>query len=122
MVKTRNANPAFARYSPRKFVELGKTPVHSDGSFAALVPADTPLIWEVLDHSEKVLVRERFGTTLKGGEVRVCAGCHAPHGGRNGNTSNEAFSDPSNLTRFDPDTDRNGTLDILENLGIPGYD
>jgi hypothetical protein len=122
MVKTRNANPAFARYSPRKFVELGKAPVHSDGSFAALVPADTPLIWELLDHSEKVVVRERFGTILKSGEVRACAGCHAPHGGRKGNTSNEALSDATNLTRFDPDTDKNGVLDILENIGIPGYD
>ena len=63
-----------------------------------------------------------FRSSLKSGEVRVCAGCHAPHGGRKGNTTNEALSDVTNLTRFDPDSDKNGVLDILENLGIPGYD
>lgn len=122
MVRSRNANPIFSRYSHGKFVELGKAPVRSDGSFAALVPANTPLIWELIDDSDKVIVRERFGTILKDGEVRMCAGCHAPHDGRSGNTSNQALSDVTNLTSHPPDEDKNGILDILEDVGVPGYD
>ncbi len=114
MKRQRNTNRSFAKYSSTKFVELGKAPVFTDGSFAALVPMDTPLLWELVDRSGKVVVRERFGTTLKAGEIRQCYGCHAPHDGRTGNISNQAQPKATNLTRFDPDVDKNGVLDILE--------
>jgi hypothetical protein len=122
MAKTHNANPEFTRYRSGRFVELGKAPVRGDGSFAAIVPADTPLIWELVDEKNRVVVRERFGTILKSGEVRVCVGCHAPHDGSTGNTSNDALFSVTNLAGVDPDVDNNGILDIFENLGIPGYE
>ena len=120
-VRTQNGNPEFQQYSDQRLVELGKTPVFPDGSFAALVPIDTPLVWELLDRTGKVVVQERFGTTLKGGEIRSCYGCHAPHDGTIGNTINMAQPFATNLTPFDPDTDKNGVLDILENFIVfPG--
>jgi hypothetical protein len=122
MAKAKNAHSEFASYRSGKFVELGKVPVRADGSFAALVPADTPLLWELVDARNRVVVRERFGTMLISGEVRVCAGCHAPHDGTVGNTSNDALFNVSNLVGVDPDVDNNGILDIFENIGIPGYE
>lgn len=57
---------------------LGEAPVASDGSFAAMVPSHVPLTWQLVDAQDKVIVTERFYTTLEGGETRTCQGCHAP--------------------------------------------
>ncbi len=109
-----NANPSFKEYSDSRLKLLGEAPVFPDGSFAALVPIDTPLVWDLIDKKGKVVVQERFGTTLKGGEIRQCYGCHAPHNGKTKNLINMAMPLATNLTGHDPDTNRNGVLDILE--------
>lgn len=113
-VRGANGNPQFQQYLDQRMLPLGEVPVFPDGSFAALVPIDTPLLWELLDAKGRVVVQERFGTTLKGGEIRQCYGCHAPHDGRTGNTANQALQFATNLTRYDPDKNKNGIIDILE--------
>ena len=111
-----NANVAFKEYSDSRLKLLGEAPVFPDGSFAAIVPIDTPLIWELIDKKGATVVRERFGTTLKGGEIRQCYGCHAPHNGRTKNVINMALPLATNLTKEDVDKDKNGVLDILEGV------
>ncbi|MEO7995366.1 MAG: hypothetical protein ABI743_13295, partial [bacterium] len=61
---------------PHNFI--GEIPVKSDGSWAAMLPAHTPLTWQVVDPQGKVRVIERFFTHMEGGETRFCQGCHAP--------------------------------------------
>jgi hypothetical protein len=113
-----NIHPEYQKYSDQRLIPLGEAPVFPDGSFAALVPVDTPVMWDLIDKKGRVAVQERFGTTLKGGEVRTCYGCHAPHDGRTGNLANQALHFATNLTRYDPDTDDNGIIDILEGGGV----
>ena len=95
---------------------IGTAPVHADNSFAVVVPADTPLTWELLDAKGNVVVRERFGTELRAGEVRRCAGCHSPHNGRTGADTNFALEAPTNLSGKKVDRDGNGVVDLLEGL------
>ena len=95
---------------------IGTAPVAADDSFAVVVPADTPLTWELLDAAGNVVVRERFGTELRAGEVRQCAGCHTPHDGSVGSTTNFALDSPTNLSGQDVDLDDNGVVDLLEGL------
>ena len=115
-----NGNPQFQKYSDQRLVQLGEAPVFPDGSFAALVPTDMPLMWDLIDKKGNVIVRERFGTVLKAGEIRVCYGCHAPHDGRTGNVVNQAQQFATNLTHYDPDTNDNGVIDLLEGgIAIP---
>jgi hypothetical protein len=109
-----NGNPQFQKYSDQRLVQLGEAPVFPDGSFAALVPTDMPLMWDLIDKKGNVIVRERFGTVLKAGEIRVCYGCHAPHDGSTGNVVNQAQQFATNLTKYDPDTNDNGVIDLLE--------
>ncbi len=106
----------FQAWDDPDTVELGTAPVAPDGSFAVVVPADTPITWELLSSQGNVVVRERFGTELRAGEVRTCAGCHAPHDGTQGSTSNMALASPTNLSGQEVDLDNNGVVDLLENL------
>ncbi len=95
---------------------LGTAPVHPDESFAVVVPADTPVTWELVDAGGNVVVRERFGTELRAGELRQCAGCHSPHDGTMGSTTNFALENPTNLSGQNVDLDENGVVDLLEDL------
>ena len=97
---------------------LGTVPVRADGSFAAAVPAGTPLIWEILDGSGQVLVKERFWTEVAAGEARTCNGCHSPHNGRRVKRPNSALRHVTNLTGKAVDRDGNGLVDLLEALGL----
>lgn len=92
---------------------IGTVPVEEDGSFAAIVPAEAMLMWEVLDADENVLVTERVWQELASGEVRSCGGCHTPDAG-GGRTSNIALENPVNLTTYDVDEDDNGLVDLIE--------
>ena len=56
---------------------LGSSLVEKDGSFFIQVPGDTPLRFELLDASGKVIERERGWMWARGGEQRICVGCHA---------------------------------------------
>ena len=111
----RNNKGADSAASPQD-VLLGDVPIEADGSFAAVVPALTPLIWQVLDANDTVLVTEPFVSEVAMGEVRQCSGCHAPHDGRLGNVTNMAIANPVNLTDMTVDTNGNGVIDLLEAL------
>ncbi|MCG8456022.1 MAG: hypothetical protein MI919_07050, partial [Holophagales bacterium] len=106
----------FAEWNDPDTAFLGTAPIHGDGSFAVVVPVDTPLTWEVVDSSGQVIVRERFGAELRRGELRQCAGCHAPHDGTTGSTTNFALDSPTNLTNENIDLDGNGVFDLVESL------
>jgi hypothetical protein len=56
---------------------LGTSPVERDGSFFLQVPGNLPLQIELLDADGKTLKHEAGWFWLRGGEQRVCAGCHA---------------------------------------------
>ncbi|MEM1417319.1 MAG: hypothetical protein AAGH15_20645, partial [Myxococcota bacterium] len=81
---------------------LGRAPVRSDGSFAARVPADTPLLWAAYDAEGRRLVEERFWNAVRPSQTLTCSGCHAPHDGRLGRTTNEALAAPTDLSGRDP--------------------
>lgn len=92
---------------------LGEVPVEADGSFAAIVPSQAMLLWDVVDDEGNVLVTERVWQEFASGEVRTCGGCHTPDAG-GGRSSNLALDNPVNLTSFDVDVDNNGVVDLLE--------
>ncbi|HYC92052.1 MAG TPA: hypothetical protein VEO54_22760 [Thermoanaerobaculia bacterium] len=56
--------------------DAGKVQVASDGSVAALVPANRALSWQTTDPAGTPVVRERYWLTFQAGEVRVCNSCH----------------------------------------------
>lgn len=113
-VRSPNLYEEFPQHADPDVAVLGTAPVLADGSFAVVLPADVPVQWELLDAAGGILVRERFGTELKAGEVRRCNGCHAPHDGRTGSTTNLALASPTNLSGRVVDTDGNGVVDLLE--------
>lgn len=92
---------------------LGEVPVESDGSFAAIVPAQGMLLWDVVDAEGNVLVTERVWQEFARGEIRTCGGCHTPDDG-GGRSTNLALANPVNLTDFNVDVDNNGEVDLLE--------
>ena len=108
----------FRRYSDPRRRLLGVVPVQPDGSFAAAVPPNTPLVWEAVDATGKVLVQERFWSEIAAGEVRTCNGCHAPHRGGSLNRPNSALRQVTNLSGEDIDTDDNELADLVEALGL----
>jgi hypothetical protein len=56
---------------------LGSAPVERDGSFFVQVPSEQPLQFELLNGSGKTVKREAGYFWMRGGEQRVCVGCHA---------------------------------------------
>lgn len=54
----------------------GSSAVASDGSVAALVPAKRATSWQLLDHGNSPLVRERYWLSFQAGEIRSCTSCH----------------------------------------------
>lgn len=55
----------------------GDAPVASDGSFFVKVPGDQPIRFLLLDRNGKVLRRAQGWFWVRGGEQRICVGCHA---------------------------------------------
>ena len=55
---------------------LGTAPVEKDGSFYLRVPGDQPLQIELLDQAGRTLQKEAGWFWMRGGEQRVCVGCH----------------------------------------------
>jgi hypothetical protein len=51
--------------------------VEKDGSFYLRVPGDQPLKVELLDKSGNTLKKEAGWFWMRGGEQRICVGCHA---------------------------------------------
>ena len=58
-------------------VTMGTAPVEPDGSFFVNVPVDRPIRFELLDFRGTVLRQEHGWFWARGGEQRICAGCHA---------------------------------------------
>jgi ketosteroid isomerase-like protein len=56
---------------------LGIAQVEKDGSFFLHVPGDQPLKVELLDKSGDTLKKEAGWFWMRGGEQRICVGCHA---------------------------------------------
>lgn len=55
----------------------GTAPVAPDGSFFVKVPGDRPIRFLLLDPSGRVLRRAHGWFWVRGGEQRICVGCHA---------------------------------------------
>ncbi|MEM9488502.1 MAG: hypothetical protein AAGC55_05130, partial [Myxococcota bacterium] len=92
---------AFLGYRQVQPALLGRAPIAPDGSFAVRVPADVPLLWETVTEDGTVVVRERFWNAVRPGQTQTCAGCHSPHDGTEGRTSNSALSAPTDLASID---------------------
>ena len=60
-----------------RVVSMGTAPVENDGSFFIKVPVDRPIRFELLDFKGAVLRQERGWFWARGGEQRICVGCHA---------------------------------------------
>lgn len=56
---------------------LGTAPVEKDGSLYVRVPGNVPLQFELQDSAGKTLKRQAGWFWARGGEQRVCVGCHA---------------------------------------------
>lgn len=56
---------------------VGTAPVEQDGSFFVKVPGDRPIRLSLLDRNGAVLRQEHGWFWARGGEQRICAGCHA---------------------------------------------
>jgi hypothetical protein len=54
----------------------GEVPVNADGSFAAKVPANTPLHMQVIDKFAMAVASEDIWISGRPGEQRFCGGCH----------------------------------------------
>ncbi|HUU20998.1 MAG TPA: hypothetical protein VM389_00550, partial [Phycisphaerae bacterium] len=59
---------------------LGSTPVYPDGSAMFVVPARTPVYFQLLDANDHVVQSMRSWSTLQPGETFSCVGCHEQKG------------------------------------------
>jgi hypothetical protein len=57
-------------------ISLGRAPVEPDGSFFVKVPGDKPIRFALLDAKGSVLRQENGWFWSRGGEQRICVGCH----------------------------------------------
>jgi hypothetical protein len=55
---------------------MGTAPVEKDGSFFVKVPGDRPIRFSLLDFKGAVLRQEHGWFWARGGEQRICVGCH----------------------------------------------
>jgi hypothetical protein len=58
-------------------IAMGTAPVEQDGSFFVKAPVDRPIRFELLDFKGTVLRQEHGWFWARGGEQRICVGCHA---------------------------------------------
>lgn len=56
---------------------MGTAPVEQDGSFFVQIPGDKPIRFSLLDRKGAVLRQEHGWFWARGGEQRICVGCHA---------------------------------------------
>jgi len=56
--------------------QLGTAPVEKDGSFFVEAPGDKPIRFALLDGKGTVLRQEHGWFWTRGGEQRICVGCH----------------------------------------------
>ena len=63
------------RYLPEEIFP-GSVRLGTDGSMAAVVPAQRALSWQLLSPEGSPVVRERYWLTFQPGEIRTCTSCH----------------------------------------------
>ncbi len=56
---------------------LGEVPIELDGSWAARVPVNTPVTFQVINYKGKVINQMPIWLAGTAGEVQRCGGCHA---------------------------------------------
>ncbi len=54
----------------------GSVKIATDGSFAAIIPAQRAMTWQSTTSNGTPVVRERYWISAQPGEIRVCDGCH----------------------------------------------
>lgn len=54
----------------------GSINLAADGSVVSLVPANRAMTWQLIDSTDKPIVRERVWLSFQAGEIRVCSSCH----------------------------------------------
>ncbi len=57
-------------------IELGTSPLESDGSFFVKTPADKPIRFALLDEKGATVRQEHGWFWIRKGEQRICVGCH----------------------------------------------
>lgn len=57
-------------------ITMGTAPIESDGSFFLSAPGNKPIRFALLDAKGNVLRQERGWFWSRGGEQRICVGCH----------------------------------------------
>ena len=67
---------ALAFMPPVSGAPDGAVKIASDGSVAALVPAQRAMSWQSTAADGSAVVRERYWISAQPGEIRVCDGCH----------------------------------------------
>jgi hypothetical protein len=78
---------------------LGEIALAEDGSFFAVVPANTPLLVDVVDDSGALLERNTSPFWVRPGEIRGCVGCHDdPEVAPPNRRPRAVLSDPIDLT------------------------
>ena len=58
----------------------GSINLAADGSVVSLVPANRAMTWQLIDSTDKPIVRERVWLSFQAGEIRVCSSCHGENG------------------------------------------
>jgi hypothetical protein len=55
---------------------IGEAPVEDDGSFFARIPADVPVVLDLVDDDGAVVAAQHTPFWVRPGETRGCIGCH----------------------------------------------
>lgn len=76
IAQTLHDQPALLANAPNPGGPVGSTPIASDGSVAAIVPAQRALAWHSTAPDGTPVVRERYWISFQPGEIRACDGCH----------------------------------------------
>ncbi|HEX7770490.1 MAG TPA: hypothetical protein VF422_10735, partial [Dokdonella sp.] len=67
---------ALAFMPPAPGAPAGAVKIGTDGSIAALVPAQRAMSWQSMTPAGDPVVRERYWINVQPGEIRACDGCH----------------------------------------------
>lgn len=77
-VRIKALSGPYARGAVPESEVLGEVPLAVDGSFFASVPADTPLLLDLLDAQGRLLDEGVTPFWVRPNETRACIGCHEP--------------------------------------------
>ena len=111
-------DPAAMRYNLPSSGDQGSVNLGSDGSAAAIVPANRAMTWQLTDAANKGIVRERIWMSFVPGEIRVCTSCHG--GGKGDQAGNPNPVNPpvalTNLLNYIKtiDTDGDKVSDVFD--------